>query len=211
MRRVLFITLITCAVTATQVYGQTRQTRPRVITKRAKAAVIIPKKSVDPPAESSPTESDDGNWNTFVLNEDSLEMLFPATHQNIQDETLGRIRSLQATTSKASYMLAVRELGTPISIEGLDTFLNEVAKNTYGERGTKLVDHHNISYAGRVGKEFTTERNSHRTISRLYVLNGKLFVMSVTLDQKDYDQTSEKWIAKFFDSFRVQVPIFNEA
>jgi len=199
-----------CVATATAV-GQSRHTRPRVVPKHVKATVTIHTKNVEAPAKASPGEDDAGIWNRFELKADGLEIVFPSSRTNIQDDTLGRVHTLQAVTGKATYTLAVRDLGTPISGEGIDTFLNEVVKNTYGERGTKLIDHHDLSYAGRVGKQFTTERNNRRTISRLYVLNGKLFAMSVALDQNDYDQSFERWIAKFFDSFRVQVPVFNEA
>jgi hypothetical protein len=211
MRRVWFITLALFVVAAMTVDGQTRKSRPRVVPKKVKANVTVDTVPTDTIVNVPITEADAGTWNMFEIKEIGLEMMFPVANQNIQDDTLGRVRSFHATTNKATYLLAIRDLASPISNEGLETFLNEIIKNTFGERGTKLIDQRNLSYAGRIGKQLTTERNAHRTISRLYVLNGKLFAMSVTLDQKDYDQTFEKWITKFFDSFRVKVPVFNEA
>ena len=211
MRRVLFLTLAFCVVTAMTVDAQTRKGRQRVAPKKVNAKVTVDAVPADTSVKLPITEADAGTWNVFELKEIGLEMMFPVTNQKIQDDTLGRVRSFQATTNNAAYVLAIRDLASPISNQGLETFLNEIIKNTFGERGTKLIDQRNLSYAGRIGKQLTTERNTHRTISRLYVLNGKLFAMSVTLDQKDYDQTFEKWITKFFDSFRVKVPVFNEA
>ena len=71
---------------------------------------------------------------------------------------------------------------------------------------TRVLEKRDIKYEGRPGKHVVFELGGKRFAARLYFLNGKLFIVSVTIEWISYDKSFDKWIDKFLDSFQVTIP-----
>lgn len=166
-----------------------------------------------PPAKPLPNESDYGIWNTFELKGDDIQILMPATNENVEDNPVGPVRSYEATTSSATYTLIVREIGSPLMSGQTDALLDSMVGIAYGSAGStsRVIAKKNISYLGGPGREIIAEERGKRIISRIYILNGKLIGLSIVVDLKAYKPEFGKWISKFFDSLNVRLPLVNES
>jgi hypothetical protein len=209
VKRTIFLIFVMAVSAAIPANGQTKTTKNLVKPKPIRATVTV--RGGSPPLRPLPNETDADIWNAFELKGDGLRMLFPAKNADIFEDSIGPVRSFQATTNKANYLLAIRELETPIDNREIDDVLESIIKAGFQHPDTRLLEKRNISYEGRLGKHLITQQRTMRSIARIYVLNGKVFAISVTIKSKDLDQTFEKWIAKFLDSFRVEVSAVGEA
>jgi hypothetical protein len=184
------------------VYGQSRPkkpTKPKTIT----ATVTV---KADPPIKPLPKETDESSWTQFESKENGLAILFPGTADDINDDTTGPVQTFDVSTEKAHYMLAIRDLGGLIDAKDTQAYLDETIDNAFGADERKFLYRRAISYAGRVGREFGHVDRGKRFAARVYVLNGKLFIISVTVKTTGYTPAFDKWINKFFDSFNVRMP-----
>jgi len=205
----IIITTHLIALAAIAANGQTKKTRKVAKPKPIRVTVTV--KGGGPPVKPLANETDDGVWNLLELKNDDLQILFPAKNEDIFDDVVGPVRSFVAETKTAKYLLAIRDVGVPIDVKGTEEYLENLIKIGFGDADTKIIEKRNLSYGGWLGKQLITEQRAKRSISRIYILNRKLFAMSVILNTKDYNVTFEKWITKFLDSFHVKVRTPREA
>ena len=203
-----FLILISTLTLTGFVNAQSSKRKP---TKVKPIKVTVTVKSNIPPPKPLPTEDADGIWTPFELKEDNLKILLPATRDDVMDDVVGDVRSYQADTKRAKYLLVVRKLGVAVDNRNIENFLENLIEKGFVNSSTKIIERRNLSYEGRPGRGVISEERSIRSISRIYILDGKLFAMSVIIPLKKYDSTFEKWIAKFFDSFRVELKPVNSA
>lgn len=186
-------------LTVTTSYAQTSKgkgVKPKPIT----ATVTV---KADPPIRPLPNESDERVWTEFESKEDGLTLLFPGRKDDVSDSPVGPVRTFDVSTAKAHFILAIRDVGSFINNKNDGEFLEHTIRNAFGAE-TKFLEKKNINYEGREGRQFVLVDNDKRLATRLYLLNGKLFIISVTIKVKDYTPEFNRWIDKFFDSFRVK-------
>lgn len=202
--RTLFIIVVLLGLTASAASAQSKK-KKAVKPKPIKVTVTV--KADGPPLKPISKETDAGIWNEFELKEDGLRILLPTAKDDILDAMTGPVRSYQAATVKGTYLLVIRSVGVSVENRAINQFLEETIQNAFGDEKNKVLEKKNISYEGRSAKQIVFDLGGKRFAARLYVLNGKLFIISVSIDWKAYDKAFDKWIDKFFDSFQVKVPV----
>lgn len=209
MKRLLTF-LVFILILTSLVAGQSRK-KKRSVPKTIRVTVNV--KGNVPPIKPLPNETDEGIWTVFELKDVGLQILLPATPKNIVDDNTGDVRSYEAETKMAKYLVIVRDLGVSLERNGAGRALDAIIDRGFGQPDSKsrIIKRGVLSYEGRPGRELISEEKSKRSISRLYILDGKLFALSVIIDNKDYTADFDKWVSKFFDSFQVKVSAINEA
>jgi hypothetical protein len=155
----------------------------------------------------APKLPDERKWTEFELTDHGLSILFPGDSDDIFDDGVGPVQTFSVSTENATYMLAIRSVGLPIDVRDTQTYLDETIDNAFDPETTKYVFRRSISYEGRIGRELALIDNDKRTEFRVYLINDKIFIVSVAVRQQEYSAGFDKWIKKFFDSFRVRVQI----
>lgn len=184
----------------TPIFGQSKSKKP------AKSKPITATVVVKGDSKPLPKENDESQWTEFESKEDGLTLLFPGRKDDVLDEVVGPVKTFDVSTAKAHYMLAIRNVGQPIDIREIDRYLEETIQSAFGAGKAKFLVKRNITYEGRLGKQIAFEDNGKRLSARLLFINGRLFITSVSMKSVDYGPEFDKWIDKFFDSFRVKVP-----
>lgn len=192
--------LIVLFVGISIVGAQTSPKKPTK-TKPIRATVtVIGSRDVD-----APRLPDESEWSEFSVPEHGLTILFPGEKDDVNDDEVGPVQTYSVPTEKASYTLAIRLVGNPIDQRDIQSFLDETIDNAFAPATTKFLFRRPISYEGRIGREFALMDKERRTEFRIFLLDSKLFIISVAVNQKDYDQGFDKWVRKFFESFAVKV------
>ena len=194
------IIIVLIFLTTTVSYAQTR--KKKVIKPKPITATVTVK--ADPPIRPLPNESDEKSWTEFESKEDGLTLLFPGRKDDVSDDNVEPVRTFDVSTVKAHYMLAVRDVGSLINNQDTDSFLEQTIQDAFGAE-TKFQEKKKITYEGRDGRHIVLLDGDKRLAARLYLLNDKLFMISVTIKTTDYTPQFNKWIDKFFDSFLVKV------
>ena len=201
---VLRVVLSTAIVLAAMlpVAGQRSKSTSKRSTKIKPIRVTVVVKS-DTPWPVQPKETDP--WSGFVLEEDRLALLFPGTAKDLSTDVEGGVKTYALSTARAMYMLAVRDIGEFVDPREIDTYLDGRILAAFGQPTVKFVEKQEISYAGRSARHLVVIDKGKRMSTRIYVLNGKLFITLVSINTKDYSLEFEKWIVKFLNSFSVGV------
>ncbi|MBX3292876.1 MAG: hypothetical protein KF881_08305 [Acidobacteria bacterium] len=153
----------------------------------------------------APKLPDESNWSELSLAEHGLTILFPGKSDDIKVNSVGPVETYSVTSTKASYTLATRSVGSVLDPNDIQSVLDETIDNAFDPASTKFLFRRPISYEGRIGREFALLDKERRTEFRIFLLDSKLFIISVAVNQKDYDQGFDKWVQKFFESFAVKV------
>ncbi len=56
----------------------------------------------------------------------------------------------------------------------------------------------------RLGREFVFADKKKIYFQRIYILEGKLYFLSIMLPKKEYTRGFDRWALKFFESFSVE-------
>ncbi len=56
----------------------------------------------------------------------------------------------------------------------------------------------------RLGREFVFADKKKMYFQRIYILEGRLYFLSVMLPKNEYTGSFDKWALKFFESFDVE-------
>lgn len=197
----IFLCLVVLIGSGNVVCGQSKPKKP---TKSKPITAVVTVKA-DPPIKPLPKEIDESSWTEFHSKENGLTILFPGSKDDVFDGAAGSVQTFDVSTEKAHYVLAVREIGKPIFDSDLQAYLDATIDRAFGTDLTKFLYRRAISFEGRPGREFGHLDGGKRLVARLYVLNGKLFITSVTMKSEHYAPDFDRWINKFLDSFKVTV------
>ncbi len=199
MKKIVYLTALFSAL-ALQMTAQTK--KKGKITLPVKAVVTV--KLDKFPERKFPSEADADIWNEYVSEKYRFKIIFPSKSTDVwNDETEGFV-SFETGTKKASYQLSVKSLSVVASNAQLDEFYEISFGSILADGNVKLISKKNVYLNRKLGKEFVYTDKKKIYFQRLYILEGKLFLLSVTLPEKQYTKDFNRWALKFFDSFVVE-------
>jgi hypothetical protein len=196
-KNLLLIALIVCSF-AVAGFAQTRSRMNKKIAP-VKAGVTV---KVKLPAE--PSEDDAGIWNDFVSDKYGFRLTFPAAADNVFSDEEESFVHFSASTEKARYALMVKNMLVSLNNSQLDALYESVFVKNQDQETSRLVRAKNVYLNGVLGKELVFEENGNVIFNRVYILESKLFVLTVSLSKKNYAPGFDRWAAKFLDSFGVK-------
>jgi hypothetical protein len=167
-----------------------------------KAIVII--KAEKASEMKLPTEEDADVWSDYNSDKYHFKITFPSKSADVRSDETDRFITLQSGTKKASYQLIVKSLPVVASNSQLDEFYETSFLSVLAGGNIKLISKKNVYLSRRLGKELVYTDRRKIYFQRVYILEGKLFLLSVTLSEKQYTKDFDRWALKFFDSFSVE-------
>jgi hypothetical protein len=196
-KNLLLIALIVCSFAVAGV----AQTKSRKIKKIASVKADVTVRVEFPP---EPSEDDAGIWNDFVSDKYGFRLTFPAGADDVFSDEEESFVHFSASTEKARYALMVKNMLVSLNNSQLDALYESVFVKNQDQETSRLVRAKNVYLNGVLGKELVFEENGNVVFNRVYILESKLFVLTVNLSKKDYAPGFDKWAAKFLDSFGVK-------
>jgi hypothetical protein len=152
---------------------------------------------------AAPRENEAGVWNEFSSDKYGFTITFPAWRSGVAAESVNKLISFEARTERAFYGLTVKNLRVGLNNSQLEKLFDEIIGETQNE-ATKIIAERDVLLNGSLGREIVYEEADKIVFGRFYILESKLFILTVTVGKNDYDKNFDRWAFKFFDSFGVK-------
>jgi len=181
--------------------AQTRKNKKRPLPVKAVVTIKIDKA----PEVKLPSEESEGAWNEFVSRKHNFIITFPAKPEDVRDDEMDKFVTFETSTQKATYRLMVKSLSVNLNNSQLDEVYETSFSDVLGGGNVKLISKKNIYLNRKLGREFVFEDKKKVYFQRIYILESRLYFISVMLPKKEYTKDFDKWALKFFESFSVEV------
>jgi hypothetical protein len=153
------------------------------------------------PEIKRPTEETFGIWNEFSSEKHGFTVVFPASSAQIWRTEQGKIASFEAETEKAHYGVMRMKFPALLDPRQLDILGESLFAQSYDAKTTRLISEKNVCLDGVSGKELIYEEAGKIFFTRFYIMEQKIFMLSVSLPQAEYTKDFDYWAMKFLDSF----------
>jgi hypothetical protein len=202
MKKVLAVCVFVFCIFSLSTFSQTKTNKQTSKTPSIRAEVTI--KGNIPPEMPKPVEEDAKIWNEFASAKHGFWITFPAPEENVHNDDIDEFASFATSTKKAHYSLAVKNLLVSLNNSQLNDLFDTIVAQTEDDK-TRLIGKKDVYLNGTLGKELVYEENRNIVYGRFYIVESKLFMLSVSVPKKDYNKSFDRWAQKFFDSFGVKV------
>ena len=95
-----------------------------------------------------------------------------------------------------------------LSVNLSNSQLEEVYETSFNDvlagANVKLISKKNVYLNRRLGREFVFADKRKIYFQRIYILEGRMYFISIMLPKKEYTKDFDKWTLKFFESFSVE-------
>jgi hypothetical protein len=143
-------------------------------------------------------------WNEYSSEKFGFWIQFPASKDQVSSDDSDEFVNFETVNGKAHYALSVKKLLAALSNRELDEMFDSIVSATEDET-TRLISQKDVYLNGVLGRELVYEEESQIVFGRFYILESKIFMLTVTLPKKDYNRGFDRLARKFFDSFGVRV------
>lgn len=200
MKKIIYLALL-FSFLLLPITAQTKKNKKKNLPVKAVVTIKIDKV----PEVKPPFEEDVGIWNEYSSKKYNFKITFPSKLADIRDDETGEIGTFETVTNESSYELIVKILPLVVNKSHLEEFYEASFYKILSDRNIKLTSKTNVYLNGRLGREFVYTDKDKIYFQRLYILDGKLFALSVILPEKQYNKNFDRWALKFFESFKVEV------
>lgn len=200
MRKIIYLIFLTSALTL-QTTAQTKRDRKRPLPVKGVVTVKIDKA---PEVKLLSEESED-IWNEFISRKHNFTITFPAKPEDIRDDEMDKFATFETNTQKAAYRLMIKSLSANLSNSQLDEVYETSFSDVLVGGNVRLISKKNVYLNRKLGREFVFADKRKIYFQRIYILEGRLYFLSIMLPKKEYTKDFDKWAEKFFESFSVEV------
>jgi hypothetical protein len=166
--------------------------------------VVVTIKEDKLPEIKFPSEESDEIWNVYVSRKHNFSISFPAKAEDVRLDEMDKFVTFETNTQKAVYRLMIKSLSVNLSNSQLDEVYEASFSDVLVGGNVKLISKKNVYLNRKLGREFVFEDKKKVYFQRIYILEGRLYFVSVTLPKKQYTKDFDKWTLKFFESFAVE-------
>jgi hypothetical protein len=153
------------------------------------------------PSMKRRTEEAFGVWNEFSSEKDGFRIVFPAQPEEIRETVQGKISSFETETEKAHYGVMRMKFPPLLDNRQLDILAGNLFAESYDAQTTRLISEKNVCLNGMAGKQLIYEEAGKIFFARFYIMQQKMFMLSVSLPRAAYTEDFDYWAMKFLDSF----------
>lgn len=191
-------------------FAQTKRGKRKVVGSKPIAVVTIAGKL--PPPVPLPVETDAGIWNEYKNDEFDFSICFPSKTEDVLDENnVSDLTDFSAETKNATYRVMTQRIAANLDNRAIDALLEDIFRDLFDPRKSRLISKRNVGFRDKLGKEFVTEdtvfggKEKRINFMRAFVIEGKSFVLNVSVRKTADFAEMEKWALKFLDSFAVKI------
>lgn len=153
------------------------------------------------PALKRASEETFGIWNEFSSEKYGFTIVFPSRPEEIWETGRGKIASFETETEKAHYGVMQMKFPPLLDNRQLDILGESLFAGSYDKETTRLISEKNVCLSGMSGKELVYEEAGKIFFTRFYIVQQKMFMLSVSLPRAQYTKDFDYWAMKFLDSF----------
>lgn len=199
MRKIVCLIFLSTVFTL-QTSAQSKKNRKKSLPVRAVVNV-----QTDAATETKlPSEENEGIWNEYISEKYNFNIIFPTKSVEVWDENIDKLITFEANTKKAAYRLMIKNLPVNLSNAQLDEVYEASFSDVLSGGKVRLISKKNVYLNRKLGREFVYAERKKIYFQRLYILEGKLFFLTISLPEKEYSKSFDKWASKFFESFSVE-------
>jgi hypothetical protein len=180
--------------------AQTKKEKKRPLPVKAVVTIKIDKA----PEVKLPSEESESTWNEFVSSKHNFNITFPAKPEDVRDDEMDKFVIFGTSTQKATYGLMIKRLSVNLDNSQLDEVYETSFSDVLAGANVKLISKKNVYLNRRLGREFVFVDKRRIYFQRIYVLEGRLYFISIMLPKREYTKDFDKWALKFFESFSVE-------
>ncbi|HEX8735298.1 MAG TPA: hypothetical protein VF721_08260 [Pyrinomonadaceae bacterium] len=147
------------------------------------------------------TEESFGVWNEFSSEKQGFTVVFPAKPEEIWENAQGKFASFETETAKAHYGVMRMKFPPLLDPRQRDILAGNLFAGSFDAEITHLISEKNVCLDGISGKELIYEEAGKIFFTRFYILEQKMFMLSVSLPRAQYTKDFDYWAMKFLDSF----------
>jgi len=209
MLRKILICLFVSAILSQPIFSQTKKKRS-VKNKPIQAQVTV---KTDLGKDSNEIDEKDSEiWNTFLSLPNHFEVSFPSKNENIFiDNPLENIFLYEAKTRNATYAIIVKPLDYKVLPSELERVYDELITGFFLQDEAKLISTGNVSVNNFAGREVVFENGNDKVFGQIYLVEDKLYIISVYMKKTKHTTELQNWINKFFSSFDLKYKRINES
>lgn len=189
------VALFLCVLSA-PVFAQTGK-----ITKPLPFNAFINPEAGKSPTLKRPTEETFGIWNEFSSEKHGFTVVFPSRPEEIWETVQGKIASFETETEKAHYGVMRMKFPPLLDNRQLDILGENLFAGSFDAETTCLISEKTVCLNGMAGKELIYEEAGKIFFTRFYIIQQKMFMLSVSLPRAEYTKDFDYWAMKFLDSF----------
>jgi hypothetical protein len=147
------------------------------------------------------TEETSGIWHEFNSEKLGFTVVFPAKPAEIWENAQGKIASFETETEKAHYGVMRMKFPPLLDPRQRDILAESLFAESLDAETTHLISEKNVCLDGMSGKELIYEEAGKIFFTRFYILEQKMFMLSVSLPRAAYTKDFDYWAMKFLNSF----------
>lgn len=200
MKKNVSLTVVLLCVLILPAWAQTKK-NPGKYSQPAPVKLFAADEIGKAPEINRPTEETFGIWHEFNSEEHGFTVDFPSQPEEIRETGQGKTASFEAETRKAHYGVLRMSFPALVDHRQLDILGESLFAESYDESTTVLISEKNLCLDGMRGKELVYEEAGRMFFTRFYILEQKLFMLSVSLPKTEYSKDFDRWAMKFLDSF----------
>ena len=196
MKKNVFLTVALLCLSVSLVFTQTNKN-----TKNAPPSAFAANETGKSPGIRRPTEETFGIWNEFNSEKHGFTIVFPSRPDEIREISQGKTASFETETAKAHYGVMRMKFPPLLDNRQLDILGENLFAQSLDAKTTNLISEKKICLDGAAGKELIYEEAGKIFFSRFFILEQKMFMLSVSLPKAEYTKDFDYWAMKFLDSF----------
>lgn len=201
MNKNVFLTVALLCVLAAPVFSQNRKNTTPFQSFSAFAASDAEAGKSTAAAVKRPTEEAFGIWNEYSSEKYGFTIVFPSRPEKVWETSRGKIASFETETEKAHYGVMRMNFPSLLDRRRLDVLAENLFAGSYDAKTTKLISEKGVCLDGMNGKELIYEEAGKIFFTRFYIMEQKMFMLSVSLPKAEYTKDFDYWAMKFLDSF----------
>lgn len=161
-------------------------------------------KRAKPAATAYLAEENPAVWREFDSVRHGFWITFPNGAKSVDLGKSEQFSSYTIATEKALYSVAVKSVLVSMNNRELSDLFDNMVEETENE-STRLLGEKNVYFNGALGREVVYEEGDRLVFGRFFILESKLFMLTINLERKNYNRNFDRWVNKFFDSFGVKL------
>lgn len=199
MRKIIYAIFLS-AVFASQASAQAKKNKRRHLPVKA----VVTVRAEKAPEIKLPSEESEDIWNEYSSTKYNFNITFPAKSEDVRDDEIENLVTFETNTQKAAYQIIIKSLAAKLTNSQLDELYETSFSDILAGGNVKLIGKKNVYLNRRLGREFVFADERKIYFQRIYILEGRLYLLSITLPEKKYTGNFDKWALKFFESFSVE-------
>lgn len=159
-------------------------------------------------------ETDPDVWRTVTFPDHKFSIVLPMRKDDtVEPEEMPNLWSIASETDSATYRVVIRKFKSAHSFESAREMLDDAIATVYDDGDDVNIEPakmRDTPYGGWPGKEISSKGKGRINIFRIYIIDERMYMVSVSVTDEKSWPNIETWARKFLDSLKVELGVAND-